>query len=173
MPTRSKAEIHRLIAENPSYREDIEFIQETLEGNDVFIGQLNAQGDGDSEVMHCVTVGMFQHEMPELVFTGVPVHLVKAVVSELIEGHDFDREFLDGKRSKVIMGFNAIALPVDAPGSHAVLSICCDYYTLNDNSDLRAAQIVFADEKGRFPWSAGYSEQERRLQPILGMGSAN
>lgn len=173
MPARTKDEIRQKIADSASYREDLEFIQEALDGKDVFIGQLNADGDSGSEVMHCVTVGMFLYGLPEMVFTGVPVHMVKAVVSEFMEGHDFDRDFLAGKRSKIILGFNTIAVPVDAPATHEVLEISRDFYTLNDQPDFRATQIVFADEHGAFPWSDGYSEQDRLMQPVLGMGTLN
>lgn len=170
MHARSKAEIVRHMAECPNYREDLDFIEEALAAEDVFIGQLNEQA-GDSEVMHCITVGMFLYGLPELVFTGVPVHLVREVVSDLIEGHTFDREFLAGQRTKLIEGFQTIALSIDAPSAHQALSMCCDYYTLTGRSDLRAVQIVFADELGRFPWTSGYSEHDRQLQPIMGFES--
>lgn len=172
---RTKTEIHQLIHQSPSYREDLEFIQETLTNKHVFIGQLTSEQSGNTEASFCVTVGMFQHKLPELVFSGVPVPVVKNIVSELCEGHDFDRDFLAGGRVKVILDFNVIAVPISAPEHHDVLSICHDIYTLIDGPGVEAVQLVFADESGAFPWSKDYSEMDRKYQPVLGMsgGGAN
>ena len=116
---------------------------------------------------------MFQHQLPELVMCGVPVPLVKNIVEELSQGHDFDREFLAGGRHKSIHGLIVMAMPIEQPESHDVLTICHDVYTLRGLPQIRAVQLVFADEGGAFPWSRNYCEQERKFQPVLGTaGSA-
>lgn len=165
---RSKTEIHQLIASDKGYREDFEYIQSVLTEKRVFIGQLESSQAGNTEASFCVTVGMFQHQLPELVFSGVPVHLVSKVVEELCEGHDFDRDFLAGKRTKLIHDFNVIAVPINDPESHDVLSVCRDIYTFIDRPTIEAVQLVFANESGAFPWSRGYADQERQYQPVLG-----
>jgi hypothetical protein len=170
--TRSKTEIHQLIADSESYREDLEYIQSTLELNNVFIGQIDSSQTGNTEASFCVTVGMYLHELPELAFSGVPMHVVKSVVNDLCEGHDFDREFLAGNRTKIIHGFDVMAIPISSPQSHDVFSMCNDIYTLIDKPQLEAVQLVFANENGAFPWSSEYADQERQYQPILGMKSA-
>lgn len=171
---RSKTQIKQLIADDQSYREDLEYIQATLAEGNVFIGQLTSEQSGNTEAAFCVTVGMYQHQMPELVFSGVPVPVVKSIVQDLCEGNDFDREFLAGGRTKVILDFNVIAVPVSAPETHDVLSVCHDVYTLIDRSQVEAVQLVFANEGGAFPWSQGYAEQEKQYQPVLGIsGLAN
>lgn len=170
---RSKAQIQQLLDDSQPYRDDLDFIQETLDARNVFIGQINSDQHGHTEASFCVTVGMFQHQLPELVMCGVPVPLVKGIVSELCEGHDFDREFLAGGRHKSIHGLTVMALPIELPESHDVLNICHDVYTLRGLSEVSAVQLVFADESGAFPWSREYSEQERKFQPVLGLaGSA-
>lgn len=165
---RSKAQVERKIAENESYRDDLEYIQETLEQNKVFIGQLTSEQSGNTEATFWVTVGMFQRGLPEIVLSGVPAPLIKGIVEELFEGHDFDREFLAGGRTKVIHDLTVIALPVSQPDSHDVLSICHDMYALIEQPHLQVVQLVFADEQGAFPWNSNYSASERQFQPVLG-----
>lgn len=168
-PPRSKAQIQSLINENQPYRDDLDYIQETLDERKVFIGQTVSEQDGNTEASFWVTVGMYLHQLPELVMCGVPVPLVKEIVEELSEGHDFDREFLAGGRHKSIHGLTVMALPIERPESHDVLSICHDVYTMRGLSQVSAVQLVFADEAGAFPWSREYSQQERKFQPVLGL----
>ncbi|MFL1449269.1 DUF4262 domain-containing protein [Pseudomonas tritici] len=170
--TRSKTEIYQLLANSDSYREDLEFIQATLAQDNVFIGQLDSDQSGNTVASFCVTIGMYLFGLPELVFSGVPVHVVRATVKDLCDGHDFDREFLAGGRTKLIHGLDVMAIPVNAPESHDVFSICRDIYTLIDRPKIEAVQLVFANEGGAFPWSSEYAEQERQFQPVLGMASA-
>lgn len=171
-PPRSKAQIQSQINENKHYREDLDYIQGTLDDCNVFIGQTSSEQEGNTDASFCVTVGMFQHQLPELVMCGVPVPLVKQIVEELAEGHDFDRGFIAGKHSKSIHGLTVMALPIEKPESHDVLSICHDVYTLRGLSQVSAVQLVFADEAGSFPWSRAYSENERKYQPVLGLAGA-
>lgn len=172
--TRSKTEIHRLLASSDTYREDLEYIQATLASDSVFIGQMDSAQVGNADASFCVTVGMYLFGLPELVFSGVPVPLVKDTVEKLCEGHDFDREFLAGGRTKQIHGLDVMALPVSNPENHDVFAFCRDIYTLIDKPKIDAVQLVFANEKGAFPWSSGYAAQERQYQPVLGIvGTVN
>lgn len=124
-----------------------------------------------------VTVGMYQRQLPEVVLTGVPTPMVKPIVEELFEGLDFDRDFLAGKRTKTIYDLRVMALPLHDTEKHDVLAICRDVYTLNGENKLKAVQLIFADQEGRFPWSAEYAASERQYQPVLemppGAGRAN
>lgn len=168
--SRTKTEINQLIAESASYREDMEFVQETISGKKVFIGQLVAESGAETSAAFCITVGMYQFDLPEVVVSGVPVFVVKDLVDELTEGHDFDREFLSGGRPKLIHDYNVIALPIETPEQHQVLNLCRDFYTLIDKPAFNAVQLVFADERGAFPWTAGYRQEDRESQPLLGVG---
>jgi hypothetical protein len=171
---RSKTQIEQQIADDERYREDIEYIKATLAAGNVFIGQLTSEQTGNTEASFCVTVGMYLHDLPELVFSGVPVPVVKGIVSDLCEGNDFDREFLAGGRTMSIMDIDVMAVPVSSPENHDVFSVCYDFYTLIDRSSFQAVQIVFANEGGAFPWGVGYAEHEKQFQPVLGLsGIAN
>jgi len=168
-PPRSNPQIQSLIDENEDYREDLKYIQGTLDACKVFIGQTQSDQLEHADAAFCVTVGMFQYQLPELVMCGVPMPLVKQIVEELSEGHDFDRGFIAGKYSKSILGLTTMALPIQEPESHDVLNICHDVYTLRGLSQVSAVQLVFADEAGAFPWSRDYNEHERKFQPVLGV----
>lgn len=170
---RSKAQIQRMISDCASYREDLEFIQATLKERNVFIGQLTSGQAGQTEASFCVTIGMYLYGLPELVMSGVPVPVVNAIVEELCEGTDFDREFLAGQRTKLIEELTCMALPIEQPEAHEVLSICIDAYTIINQGHVKAVQLVFADEDGAFPWSKEYSAQERQFQPVLGMSGSD
>jgi hypothetical protein len=168
-PPRSKAQIEELISDCDSYREDMKYIQATIGERNVFIGQLTSEQSGQTEASFCVTVGMFIYNLPELVMSGVPTPLVRSIVEEMCEGHDYDREFLAGGRSKTIAGFTVVAVPVEAPDAQDVLNFCHDAYTMLGQGSVKAVQLVFADESGAFPWSPEYNDHERQYQPVLGM----
>lgn len=168
-PPRSKAQIQSMLNDNQPYREDLDYIQGILDESNVFIGQTSSMQEGNADASFWVTVGMYQHQLPELVMCGVPVPLVKEIVEQLAEGHDYDREFIAGKRSISILGLTVMALPIEQPECHDVLSICHDVYTLRGLPQVSAVQLVFADESGAFPWSSDYCDQERKYQPVLGM----
>jgi hypothetical protein len=170
MAVRSRQKIEHRLASDPAYREDMEYIHETLTHNRVFIGQIHVAQGTDQEWVVTFTVGMFNYELPELVLTGVPVAVVENIIEELC-GHatDFNREFLDGTRSKVIEGFNVVALGIERPSALTELQLCQDYYTLYLDKQLRACQLVFANGAGIYPWSREYAEADRRHQKILAM----
>lgn len=170
---RSMAQIQEMISDCASYREDLEYIQATLKERNVFIGQLASEQAGQTEASFCVTIGMFMYGLPELVMCGVPLPLVNSIVEDMCEGTDFDREFLAGKITKLIGGLTCMALPIEQPEAHDVLIFCLDAYTVLGRSDLKAVQLVFADEDGAFPWSKEYAAQERQFQPVLGMSGSD
>tara|TARA_R110002124_G_scaffold128157_9_gene288606 strand:- start:13299 stop:13832 length:534 start_codon:yes stop_codon:yes gene_type:complete len=170
---KTKAEILSLVETNPAYREDMDFIEETVKSKNVFIGQFSSPSTYGSEVSVSLTVGMFLHELPELVFSGVPVTVVKEVIASLCEGHDFDREFLRSERSKTILGFSVIAMPITDADGLVELGLCRDYYTLAGLGSISAVQLVFSDENGAFPWSESYSESDRSFQPVFGSHGAH
>jgi Domain of unknown function (DUF4262) len=51
---------------------------------------------------------------------------------------------------------------VDHPDAHMNFAVALG------GPDIRALQLVWADERGRWPWAAGWG-QARRRQPVLGI----
>jgi hypothetical protein len=51
---------------------------------------------------------------------------------------------------------------VDHPDAHMTFAVVLG------GPDVRALQLVWADERGRWPWAAGWG-QGRRRQPVLGI----
>lgn len=167
--TRSKAEIEALVRDNAAYREDIDFIQETISKDQIFIGHLTQKSPAGNEVSVALTVGMYRRNLPELIFSGVPSNVVQNIVAALSEGLDFDREFLRSERLKQILNFDVMALPIDDPNSLEVMQVCRDYYTLIGRHEMQAVQLVFADENGSFPWSPDCSDANKACQPLFGV----
>lgn len=171
MTTRTKADILQTMASNASCREDFEFIKETIESQNVFIGMLDKGSTQGSDVPFCLTIGMFLYGLPELVFAGVPVHRAQEIVSEVVLCRD--TEFLAGKSKRKFSGMLTAAMPVESPASNSLFGICSDYYTLHDQGDIKVSQIVIADREGRFPWAKGYCDTTSLHQPIIGQGEGS
>lgn len=107
------------------------------------------------------TVGLTSHGKPELVVTGMPVEhagwLLNEVASYSLEnafprpGETIDIE--DGPVMEVVQ--------VAEPTVHLLTAV--DMY----GPGIRALQLVHADDRGHWPWSAGYRGM-RGGQPVLG-----
>lgn len=120
---KTKAQIISLVGRSRAYCEDMQFIEETINDKNVFIGQFISQTNQGADVNVCHTVGMYMHDLPELVFTGVPETVVTQIVNSLTQACDLDREFLRGERSKKIFNFNVIAVPIEnADSIHELVS---------------------------------------------------
>lgn len=169
MPIRTKGEISLKLATDPYYLEDFSFITDTLDDNEVFIGQFDTMGNGSIEGEWLVTVGMFQSPLPEVVFSGVPLGLAQYVMNELRSDPVNAIDFLAGKRTKRIFDLEVMAIPVDTVDQHPELALCQDIYTYRGLGSFLLSQVVFADEAGNYPWGAGYSAEDRERQPLLGM----
>ncbi|MGW4486394.1 DUF4262 domain-containing protein [Amycolatopsis sp. NPDC004368] len=107
------------------------------------------------------TVGLTAHGLPELVVTGLPPHPAVLVLSALA-----DRSFASGPPHPgevfSLRGLPSIeVVALTSPATH--LSIAASLY----GSDVRALQLVHADEAGRFPWSPSYRDGLGG-QPVLG-----
>lgn len=166
-------EIQQRMSTDAAYREDIEYIHETVTGGSVFVGQMSLDNHTPDGWEMIFTVGMNMYGMPELVLTGVPLNVVEGIIEKLcVEATDFDKDFLAGKRSKVVEGFNVTALTIDRPETLQELQICRDYYALHLDSKLNVCQLVFANEGGIYPWNREYSEIDRLSQPLLAMPAA-
>lgn len=170
MNPRTEAEIRQLLREDPEYREDLDFIHDTIRDAEVFIGQSEVEGVTGSrkKIALCVTVGMYRNAMPELVFCGIPVVFADAVVNALRDDEITADAFLAGKQMLNIRGFDTMAIPVQPSLAVKELEICRDYYVLHGVKRLDVVQVVFADAAGRFPWYAGYPEADRLRQPLVG-----
>ncbi|WIX82147.1 DUF4262 domain-containing protein [Amycolatopsis carbonis] len=110
------------------------------------------------------TVGLTAHGLPELVVTGLPPH-----ASILLLGAAAERSFGSGPpRPGEVFSLRGLpsveVVALTAPSAH--LSVAVSLY----GHDIRALQLVHADEAGRFPWSPSYRDGLGG-QPVLGTRS--
>lgn len=109
------------------------------------------------------TVGLHRHGLPELVITGMAAHtaarLLNSISHMITEDGtalapamhiDYQNEFL------------LEVVEVDHPDVHLL------YATRLFGDKVRALQLVWADERGRWPWDPGWGHGRRR-QPVLGV----
>ncbi len=95
------------------------------------------------------TVGLHSRGLPELLITGLNPRVSTRVLNSIAHMIVDDRFLME-------------VVEVDHPEVHLKFAVeMC-------GPDLRALQLVWADNWGRFPWEAGWS-QGRRRQPVLGI----
>ena len=114
---------------------------------------------------YAYTVGLAGHDQPELVVTGMPydraVGLLNSVAEQVTQaGAPWPGEVLplrDGPRVEVVR--------VTEPAVHLAVAAA-----LNGPA-FTALQLVYADDQGRWPWSAGFRGGQGG-QPVLGARTA-
>ncbi|MGD9954871.1 MAG: DUF4262 domain-containing protein [Candidatus Nanopelagicales bacterium] len=108
------------------------------------------------------TIGLTPHGLPELLVTGVPrdqlgMRLNGPAALCLRDGVPPE----PGSRRSFADGVLTEAVPVAQPWWH--LRIATMFY----GTDVRATQLVWQDERGRWPWDPAFREG-RGGQPVLG-----
>lgn len=108
------------------------------------------------------TVGLNDWVLPELLITGVSPsrasRLLGAVAREALRGSSM----APGEQLKVTGGPLVEFVEVDHPDAHMGWAV------EHAQSPICALQLVWADGRGRWPWSASFCDGRRR-QPVLGV----
>ena len=108
------------------------------------------------------TVGLSNRGLPELLITGLNPEVSTRVLNSIAHRMADDGAFLvPAMHIDYEDRFLIEVVELDHPGVHLkfAVEIC--------GADLRALQLVWADNWGRFPWDANWSHGRRR-QPVLG-----
>lgn len=107
------------------------------------------------------TVGLTEHGRPELLVTGLPLPRAGALLNDLAEHalqtdpHDHgDQEWLPG-------GVVVEYVYVPHPEVHLLHAVALY------GPAVTALQVVWTDDRGRWPWAAGFRGR-RGGQPVLG-----
>lgn len=112
------------------------------------------------------TIGLHDWGRPELLITGVSparaLRLLNIVAREAMCGLDLT----PGRRVKVPGGPLVEIVAVDHPDAHMSWAIEMG------GPEVQALQLVWADGRGRWPWSAAFCDGRRR-QPVLGVRAQN
>jgi hypothetical protein len=112
------------------------------------------------------TIGLHDWGQPELLVTGVSppraCRLLNNVTRDALRG----LALAPGEQIRVPDGPLVEIVEVDHPDVHMGWAIEVG------GPDVRAFQLVWADGRGRWPWSATFCDGRRR-QPVLGMRAQN
>lgn len=108
------------------------------------------------------TVGLHSRGLPELMMTGLTAEVACRVLNSI--GHmivDEGTVLAPAVHIDYEDRFLIEVVAVEHPDVH--LKFAVDIYGPN----IRALQLVWADDRGRWPWDAGWGHGRRR-QPVLG-----
>jgi hypothetical protein len=111
------------------------------------------------------TVGLTLHGKPELAVTGMPPRRAAELLNE-VAGHVMHAEAPKPGEQIAWDGGPLIEIvKVAEPSAHLVTAV--ELF----GAELRALQVVHADDRGHWPWDAGY-RGVRGGQPVLGVRAA-
>jgi hypothetical protein len=105
------------------------------------------------------TVGLTEAGLPELVVSGMPVRRAQDLLNDVASHVVHSGVALTPGQQVPLVGGPTIEI-VELSESTARLVTAVDIY----GPGIRALQLVHADDRGRWPWQAGY----RGRQPVLG-----
>jgi hypothetical protein len=108
------------------------------------------------------TVGLSEWSLPELLVTSVSPARASRVLGAVARAAMRGEPPAPGEQTKVPGGPLAEFVEVDHPDIH------CGWAIEHAGSAVRALQVVWADGRGRWPWSAEFCDGRRR-QPVLGV----
>lgn len=106
------------------------------------------------------TVGLSEHLLPELLVTGLSMRRAGALLNDVAHHlvcHMGD-DLVPGQSWTQRGGPTLEVVTVAEPTVHALTAV--ELYGL----DVEAQQLVYADDRGRWPWEVGF----RGTQPVLG-----
>ena len=123
-----------------------------------FVVQSVADSRTEAELTY--TVGLTAHGLPELLVAGVRQAEAARLVA-LWGDYLLDQSLILPGETLETGPFLLEAVEVERPGDHLLLAVAIY------GEDVRALQLAWADERGRWPWQAGHRAR-RAGQPLLG-----
>jgi hypothetical protein len=108
------------------------------------------------------TIGRTPFELPELLVTGVSPFRALFLLDDFVHRIEATLALEPGTQVALSGRHRVEVVKVDHPDVHMGIAIGIYGY------DVRAIQLVWADARGRWPWSADFDEG-RGTQPVLGM----
>jgi hypothetical protein len=111
------------------------------------------------------TIGLHDWGLPELSITAVSpqraTRLLNAVARDAVTG----RTLTPGQQIKLSAGPLIEIVEMSHPDAHLNFAVAFG------GTEIRALQLVWADGRGRWPWSGAFCDGRRR-QPVLGIRSS-
>jgi hypothetical protein len=120
------------------------------------------QGVEDDRRPYAYTIGLHDRGLPELLVTGLPPESAARLLNDAAGAAVAGRVLEPGAHIAVGAGPLLEIVEVDHPDAHM------DFAVALGGPDIQALQLVWADDRGRWPWAAGWGHG-RRHQPVLGI----
>jgi hypothetical protein len=112
------------------------------------------------------TVGLHDRGLPELLVTGLAPRPAGWLLNTFARRALVGRKPAPGDRVALPAGTHLELVGVEHPDAHMGMAIAIE------GSDISAVQLVWADDRGRWPWAPGFDDGHR-CQPVLGVRTQN
>jgi hypothetical protein len=109
------------------------------------------------------TIGLHEKHLPELMVTGMQAHAAAKLLN-VIGGQMVAEGMVLRPAEHIDCGGRHLIEVVEVEHPDAHLKFALSLY----GSNVRAFQLVWADDAGRWPWDRGWGHGRRR-QPVLGI----
>ncbi|MDT7803783.1 MAG: hypothetical protein QOI78_7216 [Actinomycetota bacterium] len=108
------------------------------------------------------TVGLSGYGLPELVVTGLPLRAAANLLNDMASHSVHAAPPDPGERIPLRGGPRIEVVPLAEPSAHLVFAVALY------GPEIRALQLVHADDQGRWPWSPDFRDGFGG-QPVLGV----
>jgi hypothetical protein len=147
--------------DNPNGTEE-EYLDELRET--IRLHRWAVQSVEDDRLPYAYTIGLHDRGLPELLVTGLLPEPAARVLNGAAAAAVTGRALTPGAHIAVGGGPLVEIVEVDHPDAHMYFALALG------GPDVRALQLVWADDRGRWPWASGWGNGRRR-QPVLGIRS--
>lgn len=138
----------------------LEILRETIRGHGWAVQYVE-----DDRAPFGYTIGLQPHGLPELLVTGMAPPLTLRVLNSVAHAMVDGAVYMAGEYINFQNEFLFEVVEVERPDAHLNFAVALW------GPNLRALQLVWADDGGRWPWDAGWGPGLCR-QPVLGVRSA-
>ena len=111
---------------------------------------------------YAYTVGLHKRGLPELLVTGLPPQAATLMLDSVAEYLVDGGKPVPGER--ILIGGEVLLDVVQVQNPDAHMDVAVAFY----GRELKALQLVWADDRGHRPWCAEFSNGQVR-QPVLGV----
>ena len=118
--------------------------------------------DDNRRAPYAYTIGLHRIGRPELLVTGVSAHHATWVLNTVARRAEAGKELVAGNQLWLPAGARLELVEVTNPGAHMDVAIALE------GRGVRAIQLVWADDRRRWPWAADF-DGGGRVQPVLGV----
>ncbi|MDX1889492.1 DUF4262 domain-containing protein [Mycolicibacterium sp. 050158] len=108
------------------------------------------------------TIGLHAQGWPELLVTGLAPKRARWLLNTFAKRTRSDLEPVAGQQVRLPAGTRLELVEVAHPDAHMGMAIAIE------GSGISAMQLVWADDRGRWPWAPNFDDGHR-LQPVLGV----